>query len=357
LEGGQFFQTSWETPIFASQRVPGFDVGLKTFGKITDRTSLAVLNAADFGNRNDLVAVARHSFADRTGVAVAVADRSTPDLHNQGTFVGLDHSVGPVNMYVQHMSTRDTERGAGHRYVGGAFYQKDGWELGTSYVNVSPDFLPRLGFAPERGFKGFNFSGGLRRQHSGGPFMETGYSLNGQMLEKYDGSGPYRRQVNGTTRVVLRNNTFVSLSGMVRDFRDFNDRLMTVRLDHPYTDPYRGWSLRYQFGNVAGQDYQLIEPSFRLRPMHNLQFALSHQILRHKTRATQTVMSANYDLNAFDSIGGRMVQQGKDTNFYVAFKRAGNTGNEYFLILGDPNAPRFRPSLVLKAVMPFNLRL
>ena len=40
----------------------------------------------------------------------------------------------------------------------------------------------------------------------------------------------------------------------------------------------------------------------------------------------------------------------------LAYRRSGNRGNEYFLIFGDPNSKKFRSTLVLKFVMPVELR-
>ncbi|MEZ0324608.1 MAG: hypothetical protein ACAH95_01770, partial [Fimbriimonas sp.] len=89
----------------------------------------------------------------------------------------------------------------------------------------------------------------------------------------------------------------------------------------------------------------------------NLQLSLSHQEVHHFSTLSQTILSGSYELNAFDSVVGRMIQNGGDTNAYVAYRRTGNRGNEYFLIVGDPNAPTFRPSIILKAVFPMSWKL
>jgi hypothetical protein len=47
---------------------------------------------------------------------------------------------------------------------------------------------------------------------------------------------------------------------------------------------------------------------------------------------------------------------GGDINAYIAFRRSGNKGAEYFLIFGDPNARQFQASLILKAVFPVSIR-
>jgi hypothetical protein len=55
------------------------------------------------------------------------------------------------------------------------------------------------------------------------------------------------------------------------------------------------------------------------------------------------------------SISGRAVQRDDKTNWYLALRQSGNTGIEYYLILGDPNALEFTKSLILKVVVPFQL--
>jgi hypothetical protein len=69
------------------------------------------------------------------------------------------------------------------------------------------------------------------------------------------------------------------------------------------------------------------------------------------------ILGANYDLGRDMSISGRMVRNGRDTNAYLAFRKSGNRGAEYFVIFGDPNARKFETALVIKAVFPFELKL
>ena len=69
------------------------------------------------------------------------------------------------------------------------------------------------------------------------------------------------------------------------------------------------------------------------------------------------IFSANYDLGKDRYLSGRLVRSDNDTNFYIALRQSGNLGTEYFLILGDPNAQRFRSSLILKVTVPFEIPL
>jgi hypothetical protein len=68
------------------------------------------------------------------------------------------------------------------------------------------------------------------------------------------------------------------------------------------------------------------------------------------------VLSANYDFDAYRAVAARFVQRDADVSFYLAFRQSGNAGNEYYLIIGDPNSDSFRPSVIFKAVMPIEIR-
>lgn len=64
----------------------------------------------------------------------------------------------------------------------------------------------------------------------------------------------------------------------------------------------------------------------------------------------------NYDLGNDFYLSGRAVKRDRDWNAYLSFRRSGIRGVEHFLILGDPNAQRFRPTIILKVVVPIDLK-
>jgi hypothetical protein len=49
------------------------------------------------------------------------------------------------------------------------------------------------------------------------------------------------------------------------------------------------------------------------------------------------------------------VGQGDEWNWFLSYKRSGNLGAEYFLILGDPNATSFHKTLVFKVSVPLTV--
>jgi hypothetical protein len=89
----------------------------------------------------------------------------------------------------------------------------------------------------------------------------------------------------------------------------------------------------------------------------NLQLTGSYQTVEYGGHSDQAIVGMNYDLGSDRFISGRLVKRNDKVNAYIAYRRSGNLGIEYFLILGDPNADTFRASLILKAVIPFDLAL
>ena len=67
-------------------------------------------------------------------------------------------------------------------------------------------------------------------------------------------------------------------------------------------------------------------------------------------RTQQHVGTFSYELTPTRSIGGRIVTQDADTNWYCSFRHSGIFGTETYLILGDPNARRFVSQGMMKMV-------
>jgi hypothetical protein len=362
LEGANFFQTSQDSPLFASQVIGSFDVGAKAFGKITDNTTIATLDTATFNKENDFVGLVRHAFDINTTLIGGVTHQDgnlDPGLRGNkslSTFLSFDHAFGPIDAFGQYMTSNDDTDGNGHRFNSGIAYQKGVWNGFGEYVEITPNFDLRLGFAPEKGFKGFD-TGIFRTDYfSKGALADNQLQFMGTSWDNYSGGGSYKKQISANDSLGFRNNFSITFGGLYRELFGFRDHLYSLQLANPRNDPYRGWSLNYDTGEIAGHSYRSIAPAFKYRPKRNFQLSASYQAVQHIDNINQLIFSANYDLNAFDSIAGRMVQTGGHTNGYLAFRRTGNKGNEYYLILGDPNAEEFRFSLIAKAVFPMNIK-
>ena len=341
--------------LFASQRIGTFDTGMKAYGKLSDRTTFAALDTVDFGNRNAAVLNVSHSFSTRTSGTIGVANLESDALSNQATFLGFNHGVGAMSVFGQYMTTADSVVGAGARFNSGVQYERGGWDGSLEYTRIDRDFMPRLGFAPERGYRGVRGELGYERPIAKGPLMETGFGVEVAEL-RAEGGGLHRRALAGSSSITFRDGTDVDFEAQYERFDGFDNKIYSVSLERPRGNPYQHWQIDFGWGEIGGERYQIFGPSIGFRPVPFLQMSLTHQSVRHFENVDQTILSANYELNVDESVSARLVRRGSDTNVYASFRRSGNRGAEYYVILGDPNARTFRASVILKVAVPFQVR-
>lgn len=356
LEGSQFFQTSRDNPIFSSQRIRKFDAGVKTFGQIDSRSDFAILDTIDFGERNNFVGRFNHRFSENSSANVAVASVSSANGPSNDTvygsfFAGKDG----VGTFGQYSLSKDSDRGYGHRINTGFTYSRDGWNGGLEYVELSPNYTPRLGFAPRTDFRGGVIQGSYVRPARNAGIIESGFDFDAYDYHTTSGA-PYNRGFEFGTTTTWKNGADLDFEYAASHFRGNHDQLFSASLDMPRGNAYRYWSTGFQTGRVAGRSLTGIYFSAAYRPLPRWQVTGSVEHLRHFERTTQMILGTNFDISQDQSVSGRLVRTGRDTNAYLAWRKAGSFGAEYYVILGDPNARTFRTALVLKAVFPLELR-
>lgn len=357
LEGGDFFRTAMDMPLFASQRILKFDFGMKSFGQLTNNTKFGVLNTIDFGHKNNFVGSVRHQMSENSGATAAVTSVADADgSDNVGTFLSIDHSKDGLGVFAHHMTTRDTQMGGGHRLNTGVFYERDGWDGYIEYIEVSEKFMPRLGFAPERDFRGFGSQLSKSVVVPKGPIMEWEVGAGLRDFSTFSGA-QYRRGGEVRTSLTFRDSTDLDVAGFFEEFRGSKDHLWSFSLERPRGDNYRRWQVDYQTGRIDSQRYDSYSVLLAYRPLQRLQLSLTGQEVHHFDKSTQVIVGANYDIGRDMSLSGRAVRRGRDVNAYLAFRKSGGKGAEYYVILGDPNAQTFQRALVIKAVIPLEFKL
>lgn len=356
LEGSQFFSTSRDAPIFTSQRIQKFDAGLKLYGKLTPKTDIGIISTTDFDEDNALVARANIQTGSRRSLTAAVADYHKDNVSNTASFLSYSHSIDRLTLFGQMANSRDDIEGTGHRYNTGFVYGDGVMNGSLEYIEISPKYRTRLGYVPERGLKGLVGSLGVTKPMNWHKVIEAGYSVSFESLKDFNGKH-YRTSMGLDTTTTLKDGTDIDLSYSAQDFLGYNDQIFDISIEKPRGNPYRRWEAGYTFGKIAGQTYRSERLSLSYRPLKQFQLNsyLQHLRLGHED-SEQYILSGVYDIGNDQSINGRLVSSRGDTNFYVAFRRSGNRGAEYFLILGDPNARSFRTSITLKVSIPFELK-
>lgn len=356
LEGKQYFDTSRDASIFASQRIGSFDTGAKLYGRLGPSTTFAVLDTADFGHENALATNVTHNFNSRSSVTGGVSHLDADAASNTATFLGGTVGLGAFSAFTQLSTTDDTSVGHAGRFNSGLLYEKDGWNGAFEYTTIDANFLPRLGFAPQRGYRGFGTHLSYVKPMETGPLLEVGFEANAEDLQSH-GGGNFRRGGAASGSLTLRDQTDIDFGVGRSEFGGHTDQYQFVSIEKPRGNPYRHWQVDFLWGEFAGRRYRSLSPSLSFRPTEGFQIQVRYQHVEHFDTREQLIVSGNYELNRVDAISGRLIARDGESNFYLAYRRSGNRGNEYYLIVGDPNARTFRPSVIFKLVAPFEWRM
>jgi hypothetical protein len=358
-ESRPFFQEGadyYGSALVATQRIKAFDTGINVYGKTNDRMSLGVLNTSDFGHENDFVTTMQYSLNPVSQLRFSHSSLDSQNLKNRGYLLAYNTQMGYVNVFARGMSTQDATNGKGEERVLNLNYNHGELNGNIGYEQVSPNYLPRLGFQPEVDFKGITGSIGLDKVYKKGTIAEVFMGTYGTRYDHF-GGGDYRRGQGGDFNIASRDGTRLAMNADFSQFEGVNDHTYTAALVRPRNDPYRFWRVGYTWGQIEQHTYRSVNFGMAYRPMNNFQLNLAAQFVDHFSHDKQLIMSGNYDLGNDKSISGRLVQGSKDLNAYFAFRKSGNAGTEYFLIFGDPNASRFRSSLLLKVTYPLQMFL
>jgi len=355
-EGVQYYGSG----LFASQLVGQFDAGVNVYGRLGQKTSFGFLNTSDFGvgengTENNFVGTVTHDPNARQSYRIAVTNHSSPGLSNTAYLLRATQLIGKFDVTVRDLGSLDTQAGFGRQSDASISYGDKGMYAYTTYTRSERDFLPRLGFFPEKDFKGWQYGFGGNVNFNKGPINDYGFNFYGTSYDRVDGS-PYRRNVGGGLFGTLRNGHYATFSAEFGSFEGQRDTLYSASTGFPRFDRYRNINLGVDWGIQGGSPYRSIGINGAYLLGRRLQLTASRQEVRHFDSTFElSILSANYDLGRDRFLSGRAVRRGRDTNFYMSYRRSGNKGVEYFVILGDPNALTFRTSLIIKAIFPFQI--
>jgi len=350
-EGSRFRDLGFDYRAFASQRVGDFDMGINLYGAPTPKSQLSAITTWDFGNQGIFAGNFQQRVDDYRlwNVAYARDDHGSVTNDTVGGF--WDWRAGKVEYNVSGMFTNDTMAKSGSRVAASAYMLDGGCTAFLEVAQVTPDFLPRLGFAPEVDWRGVTGLYGVTRQMSKGPFKNVSDTIGGTYYTHLDGSA-YRWDVNNAFRFTTSSNWVGSIIADVSRFEGSDDFYVQFKAGHPVINIYRGFGLGATVGRFQGVPYKEANVSVNYRPTKRIQLNAKAQWVSYTPDQRQIILTANYDLGHYDALAGRLVQQDGEWNWYLSYRLSGKKGNEFFVILGDPNATQFKKSLILKAVLP-----
>lgn len=347
--------------LFYSRRIGQIDGGLKVAGK-QGATTLGLLSTLTRGDAAQNTSVL-HLNQDVGLLSRATLDFVSDIQHGQASnqtakLEGVyGWQSGPTRYAVQ--ATHAPSWQGGRQMDSMDFFQfstrpqPGHLRYALNFQDIGPDFVSNLGFVPETDLRGGSFSVGQSNRFDQGWIESYGSGITLDSYQHHTG-GFFRSGVSPYISASTRSGQSLTLSGSLGRREQFRDRVGNVSLGWGQKTLYQGGSVSEDFGRRAGQPYNFLAFSqgFLLARPFYVQLDLGRLRLGD-TRSNQSIVTGTYRLNAVQSLGGRLVSEDKNTDVYFSFGQHVRTGNDIFLLFGDPNSARTRGKVTLKMVRPF----
>lgn len=376
-EGAGFFPTR---TVFYSVRVPDLNTGLKSFGTL-DRWQYGVLGL-DYLDNTPNGAFARQFLLSQT--QYQLDKRSYARLIGSALRGGSFHDDfwGAEANFLRELPDGEFSlRGNFYQSLGnpnsGSFMRltidrdaaerKLDWRI--DYEEVTPNYRPRLGFAPERGYRAWVGIANLFDRPEKGPLLDWFLSVDGRARKRYGGR-TLDEGINLSFQVRTKSGYGggVLLSHLRRPPN--TDRLVGLMAGWSVLDVFRQGNFFLETGRQNGGDslYLLLEQTLTPANRFRLKLAADRQEIRYPSptpldREEQFIATLNYELSPERSVGGQYVYRktlsggASETvnNLYFTFYQRVRKGMDLFVIYGLPNADKTQNRLAVKLLMPLEL--
>lgn len=359
-EGDEFFRFGgMSVRMFAPQRIEQIDTGLKAFGKIGNESTIGALLTQRFGR--EAAAVIRYQRVWGANAEFTLGYVLSDDEKVTNHTIGVDGRYRLSEQWTLNGRfgvTDDTVLRQGFRSDASLSYRSGAITVGAGWQRIDAEFLPRLGFAPRRGFQGGEAFAFYRRSYDSGALAGVEGNLFANSRTDVETGGLFEKSVSAGFQAAFRRGARIEIRHNNSTFSDLSDIRTNVKIDYPSDDPIRNGGINYTFGTVGGERYEEFGMSVRWRFLWGLSASVSLQFVSFEgAHEAQHVFNLTYELGEFQSVSARAIFRDDESNVYAAYRLSGNFGPEYFVIIGDPNARSFRSRVALKMVIPFDLIL
>jgi hypothetical protein len=351
-EGASIYHSEGETgQYFYSGRIGNFATGLNLYGKLTPKDTLGVLAALDLGHRADWILRGRHELDPTSGINFALINRDDELLTNRVLVLGGGSRRGFWNVDASWAGSWLNGRASGSTATAHFVYESPRWYAEVTPHYIRPDFRDDLGFIDFTDFKGVNTYLTYSTEWRRGPLRRLSVDAATKDSDHYDGR-LFRQERRLSADVLSHSDIALHLGWDGGRFEQFNDSVFSFQVTPQASDPFRTFGVGFSWGRRAGAPYSFLTPGVTWRFGAKLTLGLASSILHHQGDQQQHILTFNHDFSPRHGIAGRIVAETGGTNGYLSYRRSGYGGVETFLILGDPNARRFRQRLALKVIWP-----
>ena len=346
-EGGNVYRLG---QLFHSRRIMDMDGGLKLFGKIGKNTSVGTLGTYHRNNQNVILQASQSLTATSNVSAAFLSHHQREDgLNNVG------HLSGDVRhgKFLARSAIAQSWMGESNGRDGFAnlIYQGQLVQPYLSVFFVDSDFVNRLGYHPFTGYRGLSLGSYFRNEWREGLFRRASASIQSEVSNTYEGE-VFRRHLSVSSIILTHGDYALAAGWRGGQFEEFNDSVFSIGFRARASDRFNNVGITYNWGEQAGERIHRISGNLNLRA-YGFTAGFSSQIQWHFERRYQQILTLTYDFSPALSLGSRLIWQDESINIYFALRRSGYAGTNFFIILGDPNALKFRQRLVAKVIRSF----
>ncbi len=346
-EGGNVYNVG---QLFYSRRIEDMDGGFKLFGKLAKNTSVGTLGTYHRNNQNFILS-ASQSLTATSKISAAFLSH-----HKQGN---SSNNVGSVSGNARHgrfsvfgdLTQSWAGESDGRDGVIGLSYNGPLIQSSSRVFFVDPDFVNNLGYHPFTGYRGINLTTTFKNEWREGFVRSLTLFAHTDATNTYEGK-VFSRDIRLYSELLTHNDYSLSAFWNGGRFKEFSDSVFSISLGVRATDRFNNFSVSYDWGEQAGEQFYGISGNLNLRA-YGFTAGLTSQIQWHFERRYQQILTLTYDFSSALSLGSRLIWQVDGVNIYFALRRSGYAGTDFFIILGDPNASEFKQRLVAKVIRAF----
>jgi hypothetical protein len=367
-EGSGFFG---KRTYFFSGRVPDFDFGLKSFGKV-GALQMGFLGVQAPHGRRDYVARVLREFGPTINTALTVVGSERSDFDNHLIALEANGRLKRRFVFGADLATTSTRGRAsdGTRADFSLGYETPYWQAGIGFNRTDEGFFPANGFILQDSLGTREGSAFISyyREYASGPFRRLNGSVSFSKRDTLKGL-LQRRDTSVYVSGETRSNMEVSL-GMSRgpyrprdeDTGAFSsnlndDRFYTASIFFDTRSDRRGYGVTYSWGFLGGGDYSNLAPSFWFKPTRNTYLSYSYERADSFGVTAQSILSLSWEISPEQALSARWVradEQAGGRSTRIAYRRQVRRGIDIFAVF---NTDVFSPDrFSVKLVRTFGVR-
>ncbi len=334
--------------LFYPTRIGSMDTAIKLYGKTDNKTSIGVLSTFDFGNQSNFVMNVRREQGATSGVNFMALQHLEKGADNTVLALVQDYRKGKWGYDTQYIQSLG--QGAGGAAWTTALNLQDKNLFATlRYRYVAEDFLDTLGYIPftnNQGLTAFvDWSNVWRKGYW------RGFEVGWNPTWNWDLKGlPFQRNASLFATIESRNDNAYNFFLNGGKYYDDTDFTYSFEFTRNVTNRFRKWGLNFTTGQQANLPYTSYGPQFSFRLGKRLDVIYSAYLQSYQGFSQQHILTMNYEINPFQSFGGRVVIDNSAVNAYLSYRNTGRKGTDFYVIIGDPNAQSFVQRLLFKWV-------